>query len=38
MSPFGSGSHSPFPVHVAKLGPVSFHPEGQLKVILHPSI
>jgi hypothetical protein len=37
MSPLGSGSHSPFPVHVAELGPVSTDPGGQLKVTVHPS-
>jgi hypothetical protein len=38
MSPLGSGSHSPFPVHVAKLDPLSTSPGGQLNLILHPSI
>ena len=38
MSPLGSGSHSPFSVHVAELGPVSSHPGGQLNLIVLPSI
>jgi hypothetical protein len=37
MSPLGSGSHSPFPVHVAELCPVSTDPGRQLKVIVLPS-
>ena len=38
MSPLGSGSHSPFPLHVAELGLVSSHPGGQLNMIDLPSI
>ena len=33
----GSGSHSPFPIHVAKLGPVIINPVGQLNMMLSPS-
>ena len=32
-----SGSHSPFPIHVDVLGPVSTSPGGQLNVTLVPS-
>ena len=37
-SPLGSGSHSPFPVHIDELDPVSTSPGGQLKVTMLPSI
>ena len=37
-SPFGSGSHSPFPVHIDELDPVSTSPGEQLKVTVLPSI
>ena len=37
MSPLGSGSHSPFPIQVDELGPVSTSPGGQLKVVVVPS-
>ena len=33
----GSGSHTPFHVQVAELGPISSSPGGQLKVIVLPS-
>ena len=33
----GSGSHSPFPMHVDELGPVSTSPEEQVKLTLSPS-
>ena len=33
-----SGSHSPFPMHVDVLDPVSISPAGQLKVTVVPSI
>ena len=33
----GSDSHSPFPVHVAVLGPMSTCPVGQLKLTDAPS-
>ena len=32
----GSGSHSPFSIHVYELEPVSMWPGGQLKVIVFP--
>ena len=38
ISPLGSGSHSPFPVHIDELDPVSTSPGGQLKVTVLPSI
>ena len=37
MSWLGSGSHSPFSIHVDDLCPTSTSPGGQLKVILLPS-
>ena len=37
VSPLGSGSHSPFHVHVVEFGPVSACPGGQLKVKVVPS-
>ena len=33
----GSGSHSPFPIHVHVLGPLSIAPVGQMNAILSPS-
>ena len=33
----GSGSHSPFSIHIDVLGPVSTSPEEQLKMMLSPS-
>ena len=33
-----SGSHSPLPVHVEALDPVSVNPSGQLNVMVVPSI
>ena len=33
----GSGSHSPFPIHVDVLGPVSTSPTGQSKKMRVPS-
>ena len=36
-SPLGSGSHSPFPVQVVELGPISASPGGQLKLKVVPS-
>ena len=33
----GSGSHSPFPIHVAELGPSSICPCGQMNIIVCPS-
>ena len=33
----GSGSHSPFPIHVAEIGPVPISPDVQVKVIFSPS-
>ena len=33
----GLGSHSPFPIHIDLLGPVSTSPGGQVKVMLVPS-
>ena len=38
MSWFGSGSHSPFSLHIDGLGPVSVSPGGQLNVMVFPSI
>ena len=38
ISPLGSGFHSPFPVHVAELGPVSTSPGRQLNLTVLPSI
>ena len=38
VSPLGSGSHSPFPVQVIELGPISASPGGQLKLKVAPSI
>ena len=38
ISPLGSGSHSPFPVHIVELGPVSTSPGGQLNLTVLPSI
>ena len=32
-----SGSHSPFPIHIDVLEPVSTSPSGQVKVTLAPS-
>ena len=37
INPLGLGSHSPFPVQVAELDPLSTSPGGQLKVIVLPS-
>ena len=37
VSPLGSGSHSPFPVQVVELGPISASPGGQLKLKVAPS-
>ena len=37
ITPLGSGSHSPFPVQVAELGPVSSNPARQLNLIVLPS-
>ena len=37
IASIGSGSHSPFPIHVVVLGPVSTSPGGQLKFTLDPS-
>ena len=34
----GSGSHSPFSIHVVVLGPVSTSPEGQEKLKILPSV
>ena len=34
----GSGSHSPFSIHVVVLGPVSTSPGGQEKVKMLPSV
>ena len=34
----GSGSHSPFLIHVEELGPLSMNSEWQLKLTLDPSI
>ena len=36
--PFNSGSHSPLPMHVEALDPVSINPSGQLNAIIVPSI
>ena len=33
----GSGSHSPFPIHVDELGPLSTAPVGQINVMPAPS-
>ena len=33
----GSGSHSPFPIHVAELGVVITNPVGQLNMTISPS-
>ena len=33
----GSGAHSPFPIHVAKLDPLSICPCGQMNIIVRPS-
>ena len=38
ISPLGSGSHSPFPVHIDKLGPVSTCPGEQLNLTILSSI
>ena len=38
ITSLGSGSHSPFLIHVAVLGPVSISPEGQVKVTVVFSI
>ena len=32
-----SGSHSPFPIHVDELDPLSICPRGQINVIVCPS-
>ena len=37
VSPLGSGSHSPFSVQVAELGPMSTSPGGQLNIMVLPS-
>ena len=37
MSWLGSGSHTPFSIHVAELGPMSTIPAGQLKLTVLPS-
>ena len=37
VTPLGSGSHSPFSVQVAELGPVIINPGGQLNLIVVPS-
>ena len=34
----GSGSHSPFSIHVVVLGPVSSNPGGQVKLKILPSV
>ena len=36
ITSLGSGSHSPFSVHVVVLGPVSSIPGGQVNVIVFP--
>ena len=36
--PFESGSHSPLPIQVDVLDPVSISPGGQLKVTVVPSV
>ena len=33
----GSGSHSPFPIHIDELGPLSDDLDGQVNVMLSPS-
>ena len=33
----GSGSHSPFPIQVDELDPLSICPEGQMNIIIWPS-
>ena len=37
VTSLGSGSHSPFPVQVVELSPISASPGGQLKVKVAPS-
>ena len=38
INPLGSGSHSPFPIHIDELGPVSTCPGGQLNLTVLSSI